>query len=211
LSYYFPAAVAVKGYEKRTEQRRLTRIAERHADTVCFACREKGHAAKDCPKAVGEGGDDDGQKNINKVVGMCYRFVTLAQNVLCITERCVDVAQRNTHCLAARHPKILTIPSLSLHVLSVQEKVTLLHPVHKTKKRGYTPTGDVASYAVREPILPKIADFERKTSRGRLRGLSLGLEMGLVRMRMISTFSSGGMQKCRKARRKRDERENGSM
>ncbi|KAF8840705.1 hypothetical protein BDN67DRAFT_968147 [Paxillus ammoniavirescens] len=65
--------VAVKGYERRTEQRRLTRIAERHADTVCFACREKGHAAKDCTKAVGEGGDDDGQKNINKVVGMCYR------------------------------------------------------------------------------------------------------------------------------------------
>lgn len=65
--------VAISGYQKRTEQRRLKRVSDRQADTVCFACREKGHAAKDCPKADGEG--RDGQKNVNVAVGMCYRFV----------------------------------------------------------------------------------------------------------------------------------------
>ncbi|KAK7059101.1 hypothetical protein VNI00_001726 [Paramarasmius palmivorus] len=47
-----------------SESRRLKRIAERDAGTTCFACREKGHSAKYCPKSV-----DGGQKN----VGICYR------------------------------------------------------------------------------------------------------------------------------------------
>ncbi|KAF8557687.1 hypothetical protein OG21DRAFT_234877 [Imleria badia] len=64
-------SVAVSGYKKRTEQRRLKRVSDRQADTVCFACREKGHAAKDCPKTGGEG--EEGHKNVNTVVGMCYR------------------------------------------------------------------------------------------------------------------------------------------
>ncbi|KAH7923147.1 hypothetical protein BV22DRAFT_1015989 [Leucogyrophana mollusca] len=54
---------------KRSEDRRLKRISERQADTICFACREKGHAARDCPKA----GDGKGKKGGEKVVGICYR------------------------------------------------------------------------------------------------------------------------------------------
>ncbi|KAF8444855.1 hypothetical protein L210DRAFT_3531192 [Boletus edulis BED1] len=63
--------VAISGYNKRTEQRRLKRISDRLVDTVCFVCREKGHAAKTCPKAGGEGGE--GRNNANTVVGLCYR------------------------------------------------------------------------------------------------------------------------------------------
>ncbi|KDQ21759.1 hypothetical protein BOTBODRAFT_619122 [Botryobasidium botryosum FD-172 SS1] len=35
-----------------SEERRQRRIADRDASTACFACREKGHSAKDCPSAV---------------------------------------------------------------------------------------------------------------------------------------------------------------
>ncbi|KAL1745367.1 hypothetical protein HDZ31DRAFT_82010 [Schizophyllum fasciatum] len=57
---YRNAAIAEKA--QRSEQRRLQRIAQRHADTICFACREKGHSASACPKA----GD-------KPAVGICYR------------------------------------------------------------------------------------------------------------------------------------------
>ncbi|KAH9484877.1 hypothetical protein JR316_0001779 [Psilocybe cubensis] len=49
-----------------TETRRLKRIDEKLKNTICFACRENGHAAKDCPKNP-EGG------NKEKGVGICYR------------------------------------------------------------------------------------------------------------------------------------------
>lgn len=60
------------------EQRRLKRIQEKLAVTTCFACREKGHAAKDCPKAsalVPEGNEEDVEANpqLRKAVGICYR------------------------------------------------------------------------------------------------------------------------------------------
>lgn len=76
--------VAISGYQRRTEQRRTKRIADRQADTVCFACRAKGHAAKDCPGVAGEGGEH--QKNANTMVGICYRFVFFFQSHLSLDD-----------------------------------------------------------------------------------------------------------------------------
>ncbi|KAI0030780.1 hypothetical protein K488DRAFT_79454 [Vararia minispora EC-137] len=53
-----------------TEKRRLKRIAERHVNKVCFACREMGHAAQMCPNVKQEG--DSGQAAVN-IAGICYR------------------------------------------------------------------------------------------------------------------------------------------
>ncbi|KAJ3510136.1 hypothetical protein NLJ89_g4847 [Agrocybe chaxingu] len=53
-----------------SQSRRLKRINEKLENTTCFACREKGHAAKDCPSKSGEGGAEGGKTG---VVGICYR------------------------------------------------------------------------------------------------------------------------------------------
>ncbi|KAF8149481.1 hypothetical protein B0H34DRAFT_667709 [Crassisporium funariophilum] len=54
-----------------SEARRLKRIQQKQVETTCFACREKGHAARDCPTAAKSGGDESGQ--VSSVVGICYR------------------------------------------------------------------------------------------------------------------------------------------
>ncbi|KAF9446164.1 hypothetical protein P691DRAFT_804657 [Macrolepiota fuliginosa MF-IS2] len=57
-----------------SETRRQKRIQERFADTTCFACREKGHAAKDCPKVQTEGGASGPEAKAKvQSVGICYR------------------------------------------------------------------------------------------------------------------------------------------
>lgn len=53
-----------------TEQRRIRRIDERNADTTCFACRQSGHTARDCPNAVSV---EEGKS----AVGICYRCATI--------------------------------------------------------------------------------------------------------------------------------------
>lgn len=58
-----------------SERRRLQRQDERHANTTCFACREQGHAAKNCPKALAADGGAGKSKLGKQVVGICYRYV----------------------------------------------------------------------------------------------------------------------------------------
>ena len=64
-----------------SEARRQKRIDQKLAETTCFACREKGHAAKDCPTVQKSTEDDDGEeeKTETKVVGICYRWNLLSQ------------------------------------------------------------------------------------------------------------------------------------
>ncbi|CAE6460783.1 unnamed protein product [Rhizoctonia solani] len=59
--------------KQSSEVRRLRRIDERSKDTICFACREKGHAAKDCPASNLDETDGDALSMQNKLVGICYR------------------------------------------------------------------------------------------------------------------------------------------
>lgn len=53
-----------------SEHRRQQRIAERDALTTCFACRERGHAARNCPRTKIQ--DANGKTGRN-AVGICYR------------------------------------------------------------------------------------------------------------------------------------------
>ncbi|KAI0268729.1 hypothetical protein BC834DRAFT_651030 [Gloeopeniophorella convolvens] len=57
-----------------SEARRLKRIAERHSNTTCFACREVGHSARDCPTIQKDvDGARAGNSKTKNVVGICYR------------------------------------------------------------------------------------------------------------------------------------------
>ncbi|KAG8960317.1 hypothetical protein FRC03_006771 [Tulasnella sp. 419] len=62
--------------KETSEKRRLKRIAERHADTICFACRERGHSSKECPTAPQSDRIEQLEaKGIHgrAVGGICYR------------------------------------------------------------------------------------------------------------------------------------------
>lgn len=60
-----------------SEKRRLKRIAERHANTICFVCRQSGHAAVMCPNNANNESEDAaaGAKKGQDIVGICYRYV----------------------------------------------------------------------------------------------------------------------------------------
>ncbi|KAJ8696136.1 hypothetical protein PTI98_006025 [Pleurotus ostreatus] len=56
---------------KNTQPYRLKAIADRNSGTICFACRETGHAARDCPTTRNAAKGDSGAPGA--VVGICYR------------------------------------------------------------------------------------------------------------------------------------------
>lgn len=57
------------GRAQKSEQRRLDRQSSKHAGTTCFACRAKGHAAKDCPTVLLAASTDGGYAAKRKADG----------------------------------------------------------------------------------------------------------------------------------------------
>ncbi len=72
---YLPDA---NGRKFASEQRRVKRINDRQSDTICFACREKGHAARYCTNTIAADaleGEQRKSKSGRDTVGICYRSV----------------------------------------------------------------------------------------------------------------------------------------
>jgi len=139
--------VAISGYQKRTEQRRLKRIPDRQVDTVCFACREKGHAAKDCPNAGGEGGD--GQKNVNIAVGMCYR--------------CGSTTHTLSRCKKPEDP-LNPFPFASCFVCSGKGHLASACP--QNKEKGIYPNGGSCKLCGEKTHLAKDCELRKKDVSG---------------------------------------------
>lgn len=73
-----------------SEKRRLKRIAERHANTVCFVCRQNGHAAVMCPNNTKNDSEDTGA---GAQVGICYRCLSRLYLLTCVSEHTLRVNQ----------------------------------------------------------------------------------------------------------------------
>lgn len=142
--------------------RRQKRIQGRLADTICFACRERGHAAKDCPsvKCQGMNGGADNQRK--KLVGICYRYISLS----CLSCSCLtnlqDVGQPDILSLSVRRQPTSQTLSLSLPASFVVARVTWRPCVHKTKKKAYIRMAAVVSSAAKKPIWRRTAIFGGK-------------------------------------------------
>ncbi|KAH9998511.1 hypothetical protein BJV74DRAFT_204110 [Russula compacta] len=83
-----PTTTAAADRAASTEARRQKRIAERHAHTTCFACREVGHSAKDCPSIVPDADRDryggtttETKPKTGGIVGICYRCGSRKHNL----------------------------------------------------------------------------------------------------------------------------------
>ncbi|KAF9227160.1 hypothetical protein BS17DRAFT_450127 [Gyrodon lividus] len=153
-------SVAVKGYEKRTEQRRLHRMAERQADTICFACREKGHAARDCPK-TGEVGDENSQRNTNRVVGMCYR--------------CGSTKHTLSRCKKPEDPHN-PLPFASCFVCSGKGHLASSCP--QNKEKGIYPDGGCCKLCGEKTHLAKDCELRKKDESGTAAGALFGTGNG---------------------------------
>jgi len=67
-------AKRAKNKAAASETRRLKRKAERCSNTTCFACREVGHSAKDCPSIQPDTNvTGDGAPKAKNLIGICYR------------------------------------------------------------------------------------------------------------------------------------------
>ncbi|EIW83099.1 hypothetical protein CONPUDRAFT_52948 [Coniophora puteana RWD-64-598 SS2] len=105
----------------RSEARRQQRITQKFQDTTCFACRQKGHAAKDCPDTKADGTE---QKHSGKVVGICYRCGSTRHNL--------------SRCKEPEDP-LIPLPFASCFVCSGKGHLASLCP--KNKERGVYPNG----------------------------------------------------------------------
>ena len=127
------------------EQRRLKRIQEKLAVTTCFACREKGHAAKDCPKAstLTSEGDEGAEANpqLRNSVGICYRWVrpiALRLLLLRMFFRCGSSKHSLSRCRKPPNPED-PFPFASCFVCSGKGHLAGACPQNKAK--GVYPNG----------------------------------------------------------------------
>ncbi len=105
-----------------TEARRLKRIDQKNVQTTCFACREKGHAAKDCPS---QSGGVEGSAKGAPSVGICYRYdltLHIHNNEFPIVS--LGVTQKSTLCHGVRNQPIPQTHYPMHLALSATERVT---------------------------------------------------------------------------------------
>jgi hypothetical protein len=120
---------------------------------TCFACRESGHTAKECPTAVGEG---------RSTVGICYKYATLGFShsaiqiayhhpFIMVLRHTKDAVRGNTHFLVAKSQKTDSTPFHLRNALCVHKRVIFLDLV-RTTPRACTLTEEAVNYAAKTII-----------------------------------------------------------
>ncbi|KAI6033238.1 hypothetical protein F5J12DRAFT_203900 [Pisolithus orientalis] len=129
----------------RSEHRRLKRVAQRQENTICFICREKGHAAKDCTKAVVDAQDKGGKK----VVGICYR--------------CGSTRHTLSRCKKPEDP-LNPLPFASCFVCSLKGHLASSCP--KNTDKGIYPNGGCCKLCGQKTHLAKDCELRKRDQSG---------------------------------------------
>ncbi|KAK7468747.1 hypothetical protein VKT23_003250 [Stygiomarasmius scandens] len=144
----------MSGLLSSSEKRRLKRIDEKKAVTTCFACREKGHSAKDCPKA--KGGNQS-----NKAVGMCYR--------------CGSTRHTLSRCKKPEDP-LNPLPFASCFVCSGKGHLASSCPQNKDK--GVYPDGGCCKLCGETSHLAKNCELRKKDTNSLARVMGIDDKIG---------------------------------
>ena len=143
-----------------SEQRRLKRIDDRNADKICFACRGRGHTARDCTNTLAVDSLEGEQTNSaaksgRDAVGICYRYVSSL--VFAFTSgsdpairqvaapgdiTSLDAKKLSTHLIPCRLPRVLSVRGRDIWHLNVR----------RTKRRVSTRTAGAANSARKQLI-----------------------------------------------------------
>ena len=114
----------------------MKRIAERHANKVCYACRWMGHAAQLYPNVKPE----DQAKGSNPA-GICYRYdlrCTFARTMGLI--HVIDADRKSIHCLGVGKRRTRRIRCRSRLALCVLRKVISRQVARKIRTRAFIRT-----------------------------------------------------------------------
>jgi hypothetical protein len=143
--------------KEASERRRLRRINDKRADTVCFACREKGHELRDCPKSRNLKGNAD-EKQLS---GICFRYIIHGCFFWSAHPCFAAVEAGDTLWRDARNPCQMTNLTLSLMLLALFAKLPGISPplALPTIPKVYIQMVVVASFASRILILRKTAHY----------------------------------------------------
>jgi zinc finger CCHC domain-containing protein 9 len=156
------ASLGVDARKFTSERRRLKRQQDRNSQTICYACREQGHSARFCPKAL-EGGD--GKAKLGKqAVGICYRYDSCApQNALflILSCRCGSKKHSLSKCREVQDPEN-PLPFASCFVCSGKGHLASTCPQNQAK--GVYPNGGCCKLCGEKTHLAKDCALRKKGS-----------------------------------------------
>jgi hypothetical protein len=137
-----------------SEARRLRRIDAKQSETICFACRERGHAAKNCPNSKSSILDDEGLPRDDISVGVCYRCVNTHTRSSGVFYKfpLIDADQKSTLYLGAKSLRTQRTRCHTHPALYAHKKGTSLLLAQRTLDRAYIPTVAAANFADRLTI-----------------------------------------------------------
>ncbi|KAH9176267.1 hypothetical protein EDB89DRAFT_1940181 [Lactarius sanguifluus] len=167
-----PKKVPAADRAAASETRRLKRKVERCANTTCFACREVGHSAKDCPSILPGTGDGATKTTTKNLIGICYRCAIdrLPPHFIYLKRFCTRCGSRMHNLARCRKPPEQggSLPFASCFVCSGQGHLASSCPDNNGK--GVYPNGGSCKLCGETTHLAKDCTLRTKTGQWGRRG-----------------------------------------